>query len=1049
MKKKLFLSTWLCLLFLTAFSQNKTSITGSIKDGTGEPLPGASIIEKGTSNGTVSDDKGTFTIEVSKDAVLIFSFVGLQSKEVAVGNNTVLDITLSENVTLETVVVGYTTQKKKDLTGAVSIVNVEQVSKTPYANVLQSLNGRVSGVNFTQDGQPGTGRTSVRVRGVTTLNNNEPLYVIDGVQTRQEISNLNPNDIESIQVLKDASAASVYGIGSAGGVIVITTKKGKNGKLSVEGGSIYGVQQLGNKIDVLNAQQWGDAFWAATENSKGRRNAWSPFYGSGDKAVVNTTIPYTANKRQVYLFTPTGTDWYKEIYHSNAPNQQYYANVSNASEKGQVYFGASYFNQDGLINQTYLNRLTARLNSDYNVTKWFKVGENMTLTRSNQVQVGTQRGQDGIPTDVIRQHPILPVFDAFGNYAGKVGPFPDVRNMVSVLQKNKDNTSDSWRLLGNTYAEMNVFKLLPFIPENHSLKLRTNFGLEYSNFYDKRFDASFQEGDFDIQNNFLSNTFGDGVNTIWTNSFEYNLYAKQHSFKLFGALEAISYKGRFLNAGRSNFEIETNPFTVISAGTGSLVGSGGGTAYGRFSQIGRAEYNFADRYLVTATVRRDQSSRVKGIGIFPAASVGWTITEEPFIKPLLANSTILNTLKLRGSYGEQGNEASVGTDFPQRSTFGPDINHADYDINGTNTSVLSGYIVQLRGNPNIKWETTKQSNFGIDATLLNKSIEISADYYIKNTSDILLGKPLLAAQGEGSRPNVNIGEIQTKGFDFSLGYFYDKPDRPFKFSAEYQFTTFKTVVQKFGEGIGNAGTEGETYLPLDGNARYATGKPISSFYGYKVLGIFQNAQEVAGHAKQGFATSELGVGRLKYQDLNSDGVIDDKDRTYLGNPYPKYSMGLNLTAKYKGLSLTTFLYSSIGQSIYNELRWYTDFFQSGNFNHGTRILQAWSPSNTGSNIPAATLDDNGNNEQKASSYFIEKGDYVRLRSARLAYELPTKWTKGIAITIYTEGQNLFTLTNYTGIDPEVPYANDSNVPGVDRGAYPLPRIFLGGINIKF
>ena len=1046
MMKKLLFTFWGCLFLIAAKSQNNITVLGSVTDGV-EALAGVTIQQKGVPNGTTTDVSGVYRISVPSDAILVFSYTGMSTKEVAVDGRTTINVVMADNNVLQEVVIGYTTQKKKDLTGAVSVVNVEQVSKTPYANVLQAMNGRVSGVTFTQDGQPGTGRTSVRVRGVTTLNNNSPLYVIDGVQTRQEISNLNPNDIESIQVLKDASAASVYGIGSAGGVIVITTKKGKNGKLSVEGGSIAGVQQLGRKIGLLDATQWGQAYWAATEQTLSRRGSWSDFYGTGPQAVVSP-IPYTANPRQVYVFSPKGTNWYDEVYRNNATNAQYYLNVSKANDRGQAYFGTSWFDQDGLINNTNFKRATIRLNSDYKITEWLKIGENMTGSRSDQVQVGTQRGQDGIPTDVIRQHPILPVYDAFGQFAGKVGPFPDVRNMVSVLEKNKNNNSDSWRVLGNAFAEFNIFSLLKFLPDAHRLKLRTNYGMEYSNFYAKQFDASFQEGDYDIQNNFLTNNFGDGLTGIWTNSLEYNFDTRLHSLKLFGAIETVQYKGRFLSVGRSNFEIESDPFTVIGAGTGAPVAFGGGTESGRYSQIGRAEYVFNDCYLLTATVRRDQSSRVSGIGIFPAASVGWNLTNEKFARRILANSFI-QTAKIRASYGEQGNEASVGTDFPQLSTFGPDINHADYDLDGTNTGVYSGYVVQQRGNPNIKWETTKQSNAGIDLGLWHNAVEISADYYIKNTSDILLQKPLLAAQGGGSRPNVNIGAIQTKGFDFSLGYSFDRATNPFKFSADYQFTTFKTVIQKFGEKIGSLGTEGETYLPVDGNARYATGKPIASFYGYQVEGIFQNATEVEAHASQLFTSPELGVGRLKYKDLNGDNIIDDADRTYLGSPFPKYSMGLNLTAKYKGLSLSAFFYASVGQKIYNELRWYTDFFQSGNFNHGTRLLDAWTPANNSSTIPAATLDDNGNNEQRASSYFIENGDFLKLRSVRLAYDLPSKWTHSGGVSLFAEGQNLLVLTKYTGIDPEVPYANDTNVPGVDRGAYPLPRIFMGGINIRF
>jgi TonB-linked SusC/RagA family outer membrane protein len=1023
-------------------SAQPIEVTGKIVDENNNPLIGVSVLEKGTTNGTISDLDGNFSIEVPPQSTLVISYVGYTTKEVPVENRTEMSVQLTPSAEdiEELVVIGYTTKRKSDLTGAVSVVDMDEMGKISYANVMQALTGQVSGVTITQDGQPGSGRTQVRVRGLTTYTNNDPLVVIDGVPTEESLDNLNPNDIESIQVLKDAASASIYGSRSAAGVIVITTKKGKAGKLSIDAGLLNGVQTLGNKIDLLDATQWGEVYWEAAANDGISPN--HPLYGNGPEPVI-PTVPYLIpNGKQIYQFTPEGTNWYDEVYR-NALQQQYYLNLSNGSERGNFFLGMSYYDQDGLIKETFYDRYTGRFNSEFNVTDWLKVGENLSLSFSNQVQIGTQQGQDGIPTDVIRQHPMLPVYDVFGGYAGKISGLPDVRNMVSVLDKNKNNTTESWRVFGNVFAQADLYDAIFGHTATHDLIAKTNFGLEYSNFYDRRFEASYSEGDYDIQDNALTMNFGKGTTLTWTNTLEYNLNTTDHSLKLMGGMETVTYQGDFLSGRRNSFEIETPDFTYLSAGnSSSQVNAGSGSEWALLSYFGRTDYVYANKYLASATLRYDQTSRFNAAGLFPALSLGWKLSEEAFINNALENSgldQVFSGIKVRAGYGEQGNQSVVENAIV--SFLGPDVNHADYDIAGTNTEVQSGYVVLQRGNPNLLWETTSQLNVGTDLVLFNRMLEVNFDYFIKNTRDILIRSPQLTAVGEGAEPFINAAQVDNNGFELNIAHNYYNPDRNLRLYTQFTVNRFANEVVSLGDSIANLGYEGEFYLPTDGASRIATGYPIGSFYGYVVDGIFTSPQEADEHVIQ----RGKDVGRLRYENVNGDTIINDQDRTYLGSPHPIISFGLNFNADFKGFNLSLALYSSLGQKVYNETKWYTDFAQVGDFNRSTRILDAWSPSNTTSTIPAPTLN-NANNENRPSSYFVEDASFLKLRKVRVGYSFPG--IEKFGLSIYGEIQNVLTITNYSGVDPEVPHAGDVNIPGIDRGVYPLPRTFMVGVNIK-
>ena len=1023
-------------LFLSIGLYSQITVTGTVFDEeTREPLIGASIVvvdDSGT--GTVSDIDGTFSITLQEAGALEFSYTGYTDKRVNdISESGAIDVFLTSGEMLdEVVVVGYSTQKRATVTGSISVVDVDEVAKGAYSNVVQSMQGKVSGVTITQDGQPGGGRTNLKIRGITSVNGNTPLYVVDGVPTTSDLNNISATDIESIQILKDA-AASIYGSRAAAGVVIITTKKGKNGRLSVDAGTLSGIQQINRKIDLLDATQWGQVYWEAARNTG--LTPGHPAYGRGPEAVLNTDPYIIPNGKQIYQIDAAGTNWYDEIYR-DAWQQQYYLNVTQGGEKGNFFLGLNYFDQDGLINHTKYNRINTRLNASYNVFRGLTVGENLSVSFANEVQVGVQRGQDGVPTDVLRQHPALPVFDLKGGFAGKISGLPDVRNNVSLLDKNKDNKNRINKILGNVYAEMDLFEAIGIL-EGHQLKIRTSYGLEHSDNYARAFQASFQEGDFDIQNNFLGNIYNRGRTITWTNTLGYDKTFGRHGVGLNLGYETVDNESEFLIAENTGFLIEDVDFTFQSAASGDARTSGGGTGNALRSVFGRLNYNFDEKYLLSAIMRRDETSRFGDIGYFPSVSLGWVISKEPFF----ANIGAIDQLKLRGSWGQLGNQTAG--DFTQLSLFGSNPNSSDYDIASTNTGVEQGFIVLSRGNPNVKWETTTQANLGLNLSMYNGKINLELDAWNKKTEDILFRLPLLAVQGEGQPPVVNIGEMTNRGIDANLSY-NTNIGNDFNIDISAQFGTYRNNFDRFGFEV-SIGNEGESYIDTgDGITRIVEGRPYGVFYGHQVEGIFQDQAEVDAHAKQ----TGKNIGRLKYADTNGDGTVDDKDRVYLGSFHPDWTGGLGLNLSWKNITFSTALYASVGNEVYNRNKIYTDFAQSELFNHGTVILDAWTPENTNSSIPAVILDDKGNNEFRASSYFIEDGSYLKVRHLKLGYQVPKRWLKAMGANVYVEVQNPFILTGYSGVDPELPFEGNSNIPGIDNGAYPLARTILFGVNIN-
>lgn len=1008
------------------------TVSGVVTDAaTGETLPGATVSIEGTTQGTITDIDGQYQLSAAEDAVLVCSFVGYEPTQKSVNGRAVIDFALSEDLQSleEVVVVGYTSKKKKDLVGSVSVVDMEEVGKIVYANPLQALQGRVAGVNFTQTGEPGSVGTGINIRGFTTFNNNTPLYIIDGIPSEEPPNNLNGNDIASIQVLKDA-AASIYGARAAGGVILITTRSGRKGKLGVDAGMTLGQSTRANYLDLLSAEQWGEVYWQAYQNSRNGTPAFTGYFDLGGKPGIPADPQLyqpdrdDPSKDQSYLYTPQGTNWADEIYRDGI-TQQYYANVSNGNDKGSVMFGASYFNERGTIITSYFNRITARVNSKYNLTKWLTIGENLNISNSERVGVG------GAPNDVVRQHPALPVRDTDGDYAGRVGDFPDIRNTVSQLDRNRDNTSKSWRIFGNAHADLSVLDALDLLPASHNLKLRTNLGIDYSDYYDQVFNSSLHEGVYQIDDNSYFNKFGRGVTVTWNNFVEYGFVQGDHDLKIMGGLESIQYSYRDLAAARTGYASETPSYLTVGAGDDIQIADGSRTNWGLYSEIARLDYILKGRYLATVLYRHDQTSRFATDGDFLTYMVGWRLTDEPFMRGVTGST--LNELKLRASYGELGNQR-VGTLYNQATFYGPNDLNANYDLSATNSSVQQGFVVLTRGNPFLRWETTKTINVGADIRLFNKSVDLTIDAYQKVTTDLISNPPLALAIGEGTAPYVNSAQVTNRGIDFNLTHYYQRSGSDLSITNSLQVSHYRSVVDQLDERY-PIGYEGERYF--DNGGRIAEGREMREFYGWVADGIFQNDEEVALHADQ----TGKGVGRIRYKDINGDTLINDEDRTYIGSPHPDVTLGLNTSVKYKDFYLDMFFYSSIGHDIYNNLRVTSEFAQIGTYNRTTAILDSWTPDNPSATVPMLTLDDRGNDEGRASSYFVEDGTFLKMRTLRLGYNFKPSFLGGFSANIYGEIQNVFTITDYSGIDPEVP-------GGFDNGVYPLPRTFILGVNLK-
>ena len=1049
-------------LSATAFAQKTVSGTvTSAKDN--QPIVGASILVKGTNVGVATSATGSFSINVPAGKnTLVISSVGFDDMEVDVSSQSSVTISLKEKSSSldEIVVTGYTAQKKKEITGAVAVVNVKDMRQVPVGTGEEALQGRASGLTVISSGQPGAA-SDIRIRGVTTFGNNQPLVIIDGV--RGSITNINTNDIESIQVLKDASAA-IYGVAGANGVIIVTTKRGKAGKAKVSYDGYYGITTKGPGFDMANTLEEGNAIWQQKTNSglQPGDEAWGhKQFGYGATPVIPDYITpagafegdpgtdpslYNINTNQITKANKIGTDWY-DVITRNAPMQSHNISVSSGTDKSAYFFSFGYLNQQGIARFQYNKRFSVRANTIFNVGNKIRIGENAYIFYQQNPKFGNQG--EGSPFSVaFREDAIIPVYDIVGNFAGtKSQDLGNARNPYADIYRTKDNKANKWNISGNVFAEVDLLK---------HFTARTSFGGTVENNYSYNFNYVGYEN---AEGNTGVNSFSEGAsyNSNWTftNTLTYNNTFGNHNVKVLAGTEAINYYGRNVSATRSNFFSENPDYWVIDRGTGTQSNAGNAYQFSYWSQFAKLEYGFAGKYLFNASVRRDGVSFFSEdarFGYFPGASLAWRVSQENFMK----NVSFFNDLKFRVSWGVMGTSGNVNATNPY-NLYSTRLGKSAYDISGNSTTPYAGFYRSNVGNPPTSWEEDVITNVGIDATILNNKIDLTVEWYKKRVNGLLYQAqgPQWASilVGDADLPFVNVADNQNSGIDLNITY-HATLSKDLKLDVTGIFTSYKNKIIDipgsgyfFGPQIRNVQIQ-----------RNEVGHPLGAFYGYEVVGLYQNQEDIDKSPSQAGAR----LGNFKYKDINNDGTIDDNDRTYIGNPHPDFTYGLNLAVSYKNIDLSAFFYGSKGNDIFNQTQYYTDFpdFFKGGIRREV-ALNSWTPENPNTSIPALYTTGSFSSDQVVNSYFLSKGSYLRCKQIQLGYRLPSNFLKKFGIEgfrIYAQSANLFTITKYKGLDPELQSVTDPNNPGsaqggtnlgIDQGNYPHTASFLFGINLNF
>jgi TonB-linked SusC/RagA family outer membrane protein len=1051
----------------------KGKVTAS-EDGMG--LPGVSVALKGTSKGVTTNAMGEFSIAVANNSTLIFSFIGYKSAEVAVGSKTMLDVALTADVqTLnEVVVTGYGSQSKKDITGAVSSLDAKQLLNVPSANLGQAMQGKITGVTVGNDNSPGGG-VMVRIRGYGTINDNNPLYVIDGLPTEGNLATINVNDIESMQVLKDASAASIDGSRAGNGVVIITTKKGKGGKPKFTYETYVGQQSPWKSLDLLNSDDYLKFYW---EGRTRLTNEGSLVDGKLPATVVNPNVPFfggqTAtpslpdyyalpvgrlmegdaranpdlyNYNNRYLITKInkqGTNWLEEIFGS-APMQNHQLGVSGATESARYAIGMNFFEQQGIMKYTSFKRYSVRANTEFSVSKSIRVGENLQVAYGERVGQSNGNQSESNPVSfAYRLQPFVPVYDIKGYYAGTAGDpaLSNSRNPIAELYRNKDNTGRELRVFGNVFAEVDIIKDLTF---------RTSAGVDYTTFNQRIYRANDPESAEALGTNSLSSNNNYDYSWTWYNTLNYSkTIGTAHKFNLLVGTESIKAYAEFLTAGRTGFVSDDLANRYLSAGSKEITNSNLASEWRLASEFGKLNYAFNGKYLVDFTLRRDRSSRFAStyrVAIFPAGSIGWIMTNEGFAKDL----PWLSFAKLRAGWGKTGNQ-KIGN-YNSFSTFGSSPESSFYNLSGSVSSPAQGYDLGQFGNSEARWETTTSTNVGFDAKFLNNKLGFTFDAYSRRTTDMLFPVEIQFSQGVAAAPFRNIGEMLNTGVELGLDY-SGKVNKDLEFNVGVNFSTYRNEVVKTN---GNPATlyPGFSNLRLPtGTVSYTQqGRPVASFYGYQIDGIFQTDKEASEYVPQ-FGGAYNKAGFFKYRDANGDGKVDNSDLAYIGSPHPKFTLGLNTGVTYKNFQLDVMGQGVFGNKIFNYVKYWTDFPTFAGNRSKYAYENSWRPGKTD-----ATLAVFGIKEQFSSlpnTYYLEDGTYFRITNLQLTYNLPKSIISKANlsnVSVYAQGQNLITITKYTGLDPEVNLrgysAGNDRQLGVDEGVYPAYRAVLFGLRVGF
>lgn len=1016
-----FCLTMLCLfLFQGVIAQNKM-LVGTVVDELGETLIGVSVLNKTTGEGTITAIDGSFSLSGKQNDLIQFSYIGYASVDYVVKQEESIRVVLKEDTQNleEVVVVGYSAQKKSSLTGAIAPVNMDDMEKRRVATVSQALQGQVAGVQITQStGAPGDD-ISMLIRGEGTIGNNSPLYIIDGVPSRT-MTFLNPSDISSITVLKDASAAAVYGSRASGGVVVITTKEGEVGKGHLELNYYYGIQKVANLPRMLNTQQYMDV----------QEIAWN-------NAGYEGSNPYTIDKKRTDL---ADTDWLDELF-TLGQTHNIQATMSGGSKGVNYLLSAGYISQDGIVvydNDKY-RRFSLRSNINAKYYDRFNIGANVQLTYSIQDKLNSKGDAPGIIRHAMLRPSVLSVYKDVNDPTYKANdPFTDLpfyknndrnggwesskyewtSNPIALAYYTDDKRSQ-YTTFGNVFAEYEFL-------QDHSLKFKTNLGIDLNLYHNKAFNQNFGDDDgsgSDVDKGLgrqnrpsnLDESRGESFTLTWNNTLSYAKQFERHNINAVAGTEFISNYESSIGASRQRYDYTNDTFRYLDFGgtESDIWNSGSGSEWALMSVFASATYVYDNRYMITGNFRADASSRFASNhawGFFPSVSAGWKMSEEKFLK----NISWLSDLKLRGSWGQLGNQEIDNYTFMT-------LLKKDGDK----------YVISRYGNPDLKWETSEQWNVGVDLGILRNKLYLSADYFMKTTSDILLPISLPSYVGSVSPTIVNAGTVRNKGFELSLTYRDKVGD--FNYSINGNIATLDNKVLKLHPNLPN----------IDGKVtRTTVGQPLNAYYGFVMEGIYQNEAEIN---EQLYATDNPTVqpGDIRFKDLDNNGKIDDNDRDFLGSPIPRFTYGFTLNGEYKGFNFSMLFHGVQDVQHFNDLKKILNY-DTRPFNHTTEMLGYWHGEGTSNSIPRPSFTDNGGS--RISSIFVEDASFFRLKNVELGYsfaKLLKKINSPISdLKIYVSAENLFTVTSYSGLDPE-------STDLIDYGTYPQARSFLFGVNVKF
>lgn len=991
---------------LHAQQQAKT-VTGTVTDVSGEPIIGANIRIKGTTTGTITDIDGNFSIEAEPQSVIEVSYIGYLTQETVINNQKSIRFLLKEDTkTLdEVVVIGYGVQKKADLTGSVANINTEKLNTQSNANIGQALQGKIAGVDIvSQGGAPGSG-TRIMVRGIGTLNNASPLYIVDGMYMNS-IDHINPNDIASIDVLKDASSAAIYGSRAANGVIIVTTKEGSNteGKPIIDLSVNLGISTASKFLDMLDAKGWAEV-----------------------TTIARQAIGKPALDMATDLANKPDNDW-QDIMFRPALMQNYNLSVKGGGKYSTYYTGLGYFNQDGIVKGTNYQRYNIQSKNDYK-RGIFSAGTNLIISFSHDKPLH-QELRGGMIGTILQSVPTLEKYDDTreGGYGGTYGDVVNIPHPLAIIDDNiMDRYNENVKIFANLYAQIELFKGLKY-----KLNLTPDFSFErYKNYLNKY--------DFGLATNSitqLTERQRRRRNILVENLLTFDRTFGEHKIS---ALAGYTYQDSRFRHIQAYGEGLPQGLEEIDAATTNRSNEGNSWRSVLTSILGRVFYSYHNKYLFTATIRRDGSSKFgknNRYGYFPSFSLGWNVAEEKFME----NVHWLDQLKLRGGYGVLGNQEIDNYQYSSTITTG--INYPD-----GNGGLLQGAFPKNFANPDIKWEETAMTNVGIDFMAFNNRLSLTADYYVKNTKDILLTVPIPISSGGANDPIRNAGKIRNNGFEFNLGWMdQPNPDISYGINLIGSFNKNKVIAMGSESGSIKGGSTNQNITTSETKAGY----PIGGYWLISTAGYFNSQEEVDAYAKDGKKIQPAAEpGDIKFVDANNDGVINDDDRVFQGSPFPDFTFALNGNMRYKNFDLSIGLQGVLGNKIYNATRQTLEDVTKGS-NFLASCLDYWTPENKNASHPRLTWDDPNRNTRAESDRYLENGSYLRLRSVQLGYTFPQTWFKGAIqhARVYINAENLFTITSYSGYSPDV-NADNANYRGFDNFIYPTNRTFMLGLNVTF